>query len=146
MNDVAEIVTPTSYLTLHYRLADADGTEFISTFGGKPSTLQMGLGQLAPTLEDCLLGLPCGTRQTFTLPPEKGFGARNPQFIQRIGRADLPPNSATELHGTIEITSPHGQKIAGRVIEQDDETVLLDFNHPLAGRTVCFEVELLGVM
>ncbi|MBK6638847.1 MAG: FKBP-type peptidyl-prolyl cis-trans isomerase [Rhodocyclaceae bacterium] len=146
MNDVAEVVTPTSYLTLHYRLAGEDGMDFISTFGGKPSTLQMGLGQLAPTLEDCLLGLPCDAHKKFMLPPEKAFGAHNPQFVQRIGRADLPPNSATELHGTIEIASPHGQKIAGRVIDLDDDTVLLDFNHPLAGRTVCFEVHLIGVM
>ena len=78
MNDVAEVVTPTSYLTLHYRLAGEDGMDFISTFGGKPSTLQMGLGQLVPTLEDCLLGLPCDAHKKFMLPPEKAFGAYNP--------------------------------------------------------------------
>jgi FKBP-type peptidyl-prolyl cis-trans isomerase SlpA len=150
-------VTATSFLTLHYRVATEDGMDLVSTFGNKPSTLQMGSGELAPPLEDCLIGLTDGDERSFTLDTHSAFGPRNPQFVQRIGRSDLPPGSQAELHGVIEIIEPTkmneisghktgGRKIAGRVVALDDETVTLDFNHPLAGRSIRFDVHLLGVL
>ena len=70
----APTVTPSAYLTLHYRLADAQGTDLVTTFGGTPATLMLGQGQLAPALEECLLGLAEGAHQTFDLAPGAAFG------------------------------------------------------------------------
>lgn len=143
---IAPTVKPDSFLTLHYRVATEDGVDLVSTFGGKPSTLQMGGGELAPPLEACLLGLHDGDQRQFVLTPEHAFGMHNPQLVQRIGRDDLPPGTAVELHGTVELASPQGMKLVARVRETADDTVLLDFNHPLAGRTLRFDVQLIGIL
>jgi len=82
------VVTQSAYLTLHYRLASLDGADIVSTFNGNPATLMLGQGQLAPVLEELLIGLPEGTHQTFELAPGVGFGPRNPDLIQKVSARD----------------------------------------------------------
>jgi FKBP-type peptidyl-prolyl cis-trans isomerase SlpA len=146
VNERSDRVRPDSLLTLHYRLALADGTEVVSTFATTPATLQLGNGELAPTLEACLAGLPVGERHVFLLEPEQAFGAHNPLLLQRLARSALPADAAAELHGLIEFAAPDGGKYAGLVRETDDRAVLLDFNHPLAGQRMRFEVEVIGIL
>ena len=86
--DISE-VKPGSHVTLHYRLSLADGAEVINTFTDKPATLLLGAGQLAPPLEDILLGLKVGHHSTFQLTPGQAFGPRNPELIQRVSLATL---------------------------------------------------------
>lgn len=144
------VVTPDAYLTLHYRLASADNVDMVSTFGGTPSTLQLGQGQLAPFLEECLLGLPEGVHQTFDLPPERAFGQRNPDLVQRVTRATLEENSAFDAEyrvgDLVDFAAPGGGRFAGVLREIDEEGALFDFNHPLAGQTVRFEVKIIGIL
>jgi FKBP-type peptidyl-prolyl cis-trans isomerase SlpA len=87
------VVTESSYLTLHYRLRTADGTDIVTTFGGTPATLMLGQGQLAPFLEQRLLGLEEGAHATFELSPADGFGERNPDLIQVVTKKTLADNS-----------------------------------------------------
>ncbi len=141
-----ENVRADSLITLHYRVATRDDVELVSTFGSTPAVLQLGSGELAPTLEQCLVGVAVGERHVFLLEPEQAFGGHNPQLVQRVGRADLPPNSTPELHGLIEFASPAGAKFTGIVRELADDAVLVDFNHPLAGKHVRFEVEIIGIL
>lgn len=144
---MSNTVQPDSYLALHYRLATGDDVELVSTFNeAGPATMQLGTGELAPPLEQCLMGLTPGERHVFLLEADQAFGAHNPQLVQRIGISDLPPNTAPELHGMVECSSPSGDKFSGVVRELDDESVLLDFNHPLAGKKLRFEVEILGIL
>lgn len=144
------VVTETAYLTLHYRLASIDGTNIVSTFEENPATLQLGTGQLAPFLEACLIGLPEGVHQTFDLPPEKAFGPRNPDLIQRVSRATLDDNSKADeeyvIGDLIEFSAPSGGRFAGVLRAIDAESALFDFNHPLAGQTVKFEVKIIGIL
>ncbi len=143
-------VLPSSYLTLHYRLASKDGNEIISTFKENPATLQLGMGQLAPYLEACLIGLPEGTRRTFALPPEQAYGPRNPDLIQYVSRATLQENSAMDadyvVGDLVEFTAPAGGRFAGILRSIDDEAGLFDFNHPLAGQELVFEVHIIGIL
>jgi hypothetical protein len=86
-------VGPQSHLTLHYRISLADNAEpIINTFGGRPATLAFGLGQLAPPLEQCLIGMKEGEHKTFDLPAGAGFGERSPEMIQRVSRAMMAAN------------------------------------------------------
>lgn len=144
------VVTQDAYLTLHYRLASADGVDMISTFSGTPSTLQLGHGQLAPFLEECLLGLSEGVHQVFDLPPEKAFGPRNPELIQRVSRATLEENSAFDAEykvgDLVDFAAPSGGRFAGVLREIDEQGALFDFNHPLAGQPVRFEVKIIGIL
>jgi FKBP-type peptidyl-prolyl cis-trans isomerase SlpA len=143
---MSERVTPGSFVTLHYRLATDDDKELVSTFGASPATLQLGSGELAPPLEACLDGLPEGEHHVFLLEPEQAFGPHNPDLVQRFARADLPAGASAELHALIEFATPDGMRFSGRVRELDDTTALVDFNHPLAGRAIRFEVQVIGVL
>lgn len=146
----APVVAESSYLTLHYRLAAADGSDIVSTFHENPATLQMGTGQLAPFLEACLLGMPEGAQQVFELMPEQAFGPRNPDLLQRISRATLEENSEPgqvyEVGDLVEFNAPGGGRFAGVLRAIDDEGALFDFNHPLAGQSLRFEVRIIGVL
>ena len=143
---MTDTVQPDSYIALHYRVANSDDVELVSTFGGGPATMLLGTGELAPPLEQCLIGITPGERHVFLLEPDQAFGAHNPGLVQRVGVGDLPANASPELHGMIEFASPAGDKFTGVVRELDSETVLVDFNHPLAGKSIRFEVEVLGIM
>jgi len=144
------VVTENAYLTLHYRLASQAGENIVSTFEEKPATLQFGQGQLAPFLEACLLGLPEGSHQSFELPPEQAFGPRNPELIQRISRTTLEQNSSLDedyrVGDLVDFAAPGGGRFAGVLREIDAQGAVFDFNHPLAGQTVKFEVKIIGIL
>ena len=141
-----ETVRAGNLVTLHYRVATGDDTELVSTFDSTPATLQLGSGELAPTLEHCLIGVAVGERHVFLLDADQAFGSHNPQLTQRVARSALPPDASPELHGLIEFAAPGGGKFTGIVRELDDAAVLVDFNHPLAGKPVRFEVEIIGIL
>jgi FKBP-type peptidyl-prolyl cis-trans isomerase SlpA len=139
---MTETVRAGNLITLHYRVATGDDTELVSTFDSTPATLQLGSGELAAPLEHCLIGVNVGERHVFLLDADQAFGAHNPQLTQRMARTALPPDSSPELHGLIQFAAPNGDKFTGIVRELDDEAVLVDFNHPLAGEPVRFEVDI----
>ncbi|MGE0801440.1 MAG: peptidylprolyl isomerase [Lautropia sp.] len=140
-----------SHLTLHYRLTlAATGADVISTFEGNPATLQLGIGQMAEPLERRLVGLAEGEHRIFELAPEEAFGPRNPELIQRVARAMLARGSAAgeryQPGDLVEFPAPDGGRFAGVLKTVDDRGAVFDFNHPLAGQPVRFEVRILGVL
>lgn len=144
-------VHPASFLTLHYRLSGPDGHELINTFTDKPATLSMGTGELAPAMEACLIGLPEGARQSFELAAGAAFGQRNPDMLQRVKRSLLDElgnaGETYQVGDVVQFPTPDGQgAYAGVVREVAVDALLFDFNHPLAGRPVTFEVQLIGVL
>ena len=140
-------VQPDSYLTLHYRLSDDAGNEFVSTFDLSPATIQMGSGQLAEPLEHCLIGLSAHQRHVFQLDSSSAFGEYNPQLVERISRSALPPEIELQENSLIEFGAPDGGAgFAGSLRELTETTALFDFNHPLAGKPIRFEVEIIGIM
>ena len=144
-------VQPGSFLTLHYRLSGPDGADLINTFNDKPATLSLGTGELAPAVEARLLGLAEGTRQSFELAPGEAFGERNPELLQRVKRTLLDelgdPDECYNVGDVVQFPTPDGQgAYAGVVREVGSDWLLFDFNHPLAGRPVTFEVQLIGVL
>ena len=144
------LVSPGAYLTLHYRLAAADGTDIVTTFAGNPATLQLGGGQLAPFLEQRLLGLGEGDQCEFTLLPEEAFGPRNPELIQRVGRSTLAQNSQLgedySVGDVVEFNAPGGGRFAGVLREVVGDDTVFDFNHPLAGQSLTFKVHIIGIL
>lgn len=144
-------VRPDSHLTLHYRISLAQtGADVVSTFGGRPATLQIGIGQLAEALERCLLGLSEGAHQSFELAPVDAFGARNPELIQTLSRGLLDErsqNGETFVPGDlVDFPSPDGGRFTGVLKELGPQRVVFDFNHPLAGQAIVFEVQILGIL
>ena len=139
-------VRPDSYLTLHYRVTALDGEEFLSTFDMSPATLQMGSGQLAENLESVLLGLNVGEHYVFELEPEQAFGVHNERLVERISRSGLPAGMELKENSVVEFTAPNGATFAGFLRELDETSALFDFNHPMAGKMIRFEVKIIGIM
>ena len=155
VNTAVPTVQPGSFLTLHYRLAGPDGADVVNTFADKPATLSLGTGQLAPAIEQHLLGLPEGTHQAFDLPAGQAFGQRSAQLLQRVKLALLhelgDPDAEYTVGDVVQFPTPDGQGSYAGVVREVGNTgsegwLLFDFNHPLAGQPVRFEVQLLGVL
>lgn len=147
-----------SFLTLHYRLGGPAG-DIINTFEGKPSTLSLGTGALSPALEDRLLGMEEGARASFDLPAGLAFGDRNPDMVQWVARKLLvqlgDPDEKYGIGDVVTFPTPDGLgQYAGSVRQVGEDrdgdgkpdAVLFDFNHPLAGQPVTFEVQVIGVL
>jgi FKBP-type peptidyl-prolyl cis-trans isomerase SlpA len=144
-------VHPGSFLTLHYRLSGPDGAPVVDTFGAQPATLSLGAGQLAPAVEALLLGLAEGAERSFELPAGAAFGERNPALLQRVKLSLLhemgDADAEYAVGDVVQFPTPDGQgAYAGVVRERGEGWLLFDFNHPLAGRPVRFDVRLLGVL
>lgn len=151
MSSVATpVVQDDSYLTLHYRIAAPDGADIVNTFEGTPATLQLGGGQMAPTLEQALLGMTVGERRRIELAPEQAFGPRNPELLQRVSMKTLQENSnfgeEYSVGDLVEFNAPSGGRYAGILRELGDGWALFDFNHPLAGQPIVFEVQIIGIL
>ena len=148
------VVLVDSFLTLHYRLAGPAG-DVINTFDDKPATLSLGSGQLSPAVEARLLGLPEGTRQIFHLAAGEAFGPRNPDMVQWVGRKLLvefgDPHENYSVGDVVQFPTPDGKGSFAGAVQQvkgegEAQSLQFDFNHPLAGQPVTFEVHLLGVL
>ena len=145
-------VQPGSFLTLHYRLAGPAG-DVINTFNDKPATLTLGNGELSPALEQRLLGMEEGARASFDLAAGEAFGPRNAEMQQWVARQMLnelgDPDEQYAIGDVATFPTPDGQgSYAGSVIEvrESDGAVRFDFNHPLAGQPVTFEVHVIGAL
>jgi FKBP-type peptidyl-prolyl cis-trans isomerase SlpA len=143
-----------SFLTLHYRLSGPVG-DVINTFGGAPATLTLGTGELAPSVEAYLIGLPEGTRTTFELPAGEAFGQRSPDMMQWMARKVLDDMGAANeeyaIGEVLKFPTPDAKgQFAGTICQfrsdEKGEAVLFDFNHPLAGQPVTFEVHVIGIL
>ena len=140
-----------SFLTLHYRLSGPAG-DVINTFGGSPATLTLGTGELSPAVEACLIGMEEGTRRTFELPAGAAFGERNPAMQQWLARKVLTqmgdPKEQYAVGDVVQFPTPDDQgQFAGVVLQvAEGRGVQFDFNHPLAGQPVTFEVQLIGIL
>ena len=141
-----------SFLTLHYRMSGPQGQVIIDTFGGQPATLSLGTGELSPAIEQRLLGLEEGTRSVIELVAGEAFGERQPEMIQWVARKLLSelgdPHEKYSVGDVVQFPTPDGLgSYAGAAMQvREDGAVLFDFNHPLAGQPVHFEVQLIGVL
>lgn len=145
------VVTESSFVTLHYRIVLAEsGDVMVSTFEESPATLQIGQGQLAEGLERCLLGLRTGERRTFDLAPSQAYGESQPQLFRPVTKKTLmqhaDPDTTFEPGDFVHFPAPNGGQFAGAVVRVDEDSVLFDFNHPLAGVPLRFEVQVIGVL
>ncbi len=144
------LVEPSSFLTLHYRLAGPAG-DIINTFNDKAATLSLGNSELSPAMEQRLIGLPEGAHCTFELPAGAAFGERNAEMQQWVAKTLLAkmgdPDERYQIGDVVQFPTPDGTgSYAGAVIALSDTAVQFDFNHPLAGQPVTFEVKLIGVL
>jgi len=142
---MAEItIGPDTRVTLHFAIKLQNGDVVDSTFDKAPATFTVGDGNLLPGFEQALFGLEAGAKTSLTVPPERGFGQPNDGNLQTMARDDF---SDMELSPGLLIifSDAAGGEMPGVVKSYDNEQVVIDFNHPLAGRVLTFDVEILAI-
>lgn len=132
-------------VSLEYTLR-VDGDVFDSNVGGTPLVFVQGTGQIIPGLEKELVGMTAGESKHVTVSPEEGYGPLNPNAFVKITREQLPQDGEPEVGQLLQGTDPQGQPFQAKIHEISDEDVMLDLNHPLAGKTLNFEVKVISVV
>ena len=135
-----------SEVVFHFSIKLEDGSAADSTkVHNKPAKVVMGDGSLTANFEKCLLGLSAGDEKSFKLAPEDAFGMPNPDNIYYVDRSKFGSDTPAEVGAIIAFTQPDGTDLPGLIREVAGDSVTVDFNHPLAGQHVEFEVEILEV-
>ncbi|MEN0108814.1 MAG: FKBP-type peptidyl-prolyl cis-trans isomerase [Pseudomonas sp.] len=137
-------IGPDKQVTLHFALNLENGDVVDSTFDKKPATFKVGDGNLLPGFEAKLFGLKAGDQRTLQVEPENAFGQPNPQNVQVMPRSQFADMELSE--GLLVIFNDAANtELPGVVKAFDDNQVTIDFNHPLAGKTLNFQVEIIEV-
>lgn len=137
-------IGPNKQVTLHFALKLDNGDVVDSTFDKKPATFKIGDGNLLPGFEQAIYGLKAGDKRSLSISPEQGFGQGNPQNIQVMPRSQFQDMELSE--GLLVIFNDAANaELPGVVKAFDDSQVTIDFNHPLAGKALSFEVEIIEV-
>jgi len=132
--------------TVHYRGTLEDGTEFDnSNTRGEPITFTIGSGQMIPGFNDAVTGMNVGETKTVTLSPDQAYGNINPEAQTTFPKSGFPEGLELVDGMPVPLRTPNGQTVVGRLTEQHEDMVTIDLNHPLAGETLQFEIELVGV-
>lgn len=140
----AETITTGKKVTLEVTLKLADQSVVFSNVGSQPLTITQGDQQVVRGLEQALEGMHVGEHKQVTVQPSEGFGVVLSQNFREVPKDKIPPDLlevGTELKGD----GPHGHTVFFRIAEVKEQTVVLDFNHPLAGKILHFDVTVLGI-
>ncbi len=133
-------------IALHYRLTSADGdAEAASTFDDEPIILTLGGGEIDAKLEACLIDLEIGRRYVFNLQPEDAFGLHDPEQVMEVP-LDAFDDEELEIGSLVEFTLPDGQTLAGQIKNANKDFATVDFNHPLSGCPVSFDVKIIEIL
>jgi FKBP-type peptidyl-prolyl cis-trans isomerase 2 len=131
---------------VHYTGTLDDGTQFDTSLGKEPLEFAMGQGQLLGGFEKAVADLGVGESCTITLPPEEGYGEVNPDMVQKVPRTLMPEGIELKAGMVLQGKTDDGSVNRFTVLSFTDELVTLDANHPLAGKSLTFEIELLEIV
>ncbi|WP_178861614.1 FKBP-type peptidyl-prolyl cis-trans isomerase [Thiomicrorhabdus cannonii] len=134
-----------SRVAFHYELRDESGELIDSTFGSEPVIYIQGEGEIIPGLEELMEGEEAGFEAKVTLSPEKAYGEVMDDLIVFAGPENFEDDVEIEVGSTVETEDPDGTIVAFRIIEVTEDKVYLDGNHPLAGQTLDYKVEVISV-
>ena len=132
-------------VSVHYTGTLNDGTQFDTSQGRDPLSFQVGDGQVISGFDNAVVGMVVGESKTFTIPAEEAYGPKNEDAIQEVSKTRFPEGYDAEVGQTVTGQNEVGQNFQALIIAETEETVTLDFNHPLAGQDLTFNVELVSV-
>lgn len=132
-------------VAIHYTGTLMDGTTFDSSQGREPLEFEVGSGQIIPGLDGALPGMAVGDKKVVKIACEDAYGPLNPEMQQSVPREGIPADIPLEVGTTLQMQTPDGQAVPVTVVEVDAQTVTLDANHPLAGKDLQFDIELVKI-
>ena len=133
-------------VSVHYRGTLNDGEQFDSSYDrGQPIEFTVDSGQMIPGINDAVVGMTVGEKKSITLAPSQAYGETNPEAVQEIGKDKFPPEFEFIQDGQVQGQTGDGQTFNAVITEINDATVTLDMNHPMAGKDLNFEIELVNI-
>lgn len=130
---------------VHYTGKLKDGTVFDSSEGRPPLEFTLGQGNIIPGFEKGVMGMELGDKKTITVPPGDGYGESRDELIVKVNKSDFPENIDPSVGKQLQVTQPDGNVIEVVITEMEGDSVTLDANHPMAGKTLVFDVELVEI-
>lgn len=131
---------------IHYTGTLSDGSTFDSSEGRDPLQFTLGAGQVIPGFDKAVTGMSAGESQTVNIPSDDAYGAHDPNGRQAFPRNQVPEDVPLDIGTRLQLSGPQGQPIMVTVSEVTDTEVILDANHPLAGKDLTFEIELVEIV
>ncbi|HCS54023.1 peptidylprolyl isomerase [uncultured Rubinisphaera sp.] len=131
---------------IHYTGKLEDGTQFDSSEGRDPLEFALGSGNVIPGFENAVEGMTVGDKKSVTIPPEEAYGPRQEQLIQDVPRNRLPDGITPTVGMELQSQNENGQVMQFSVTAVDEESITVDGNHPLAGKALSFDVELVEIV
>lgn len=138
-------IQPGKIVSLDYTLRLENGDEVESTAGRPPFEFTFGEGSIIPGLEKGISGLKMGDKKTITVIPSEAYGERNPEALRTIGKEQFPAGMRLEVGESYYTRDKQGQTVVFAISDIDGDTVTIDFNHPLAGKTLVFDISIVNV-
>lgn len=133
------------FVSVDYTGTLDNGEVFDSSKGRQPLEVQMGTGNLIPGFESALMGMSLNESKTFTLSPQEAYGERDPNRTHDFPRSEIPEGMVPQVGQTLMLSTPQGQQVPARVDSIDDTKVVFDLNHPLAGKSLTFDIKVVGI-
>ncbi len=130
---------------VHYTGRLDDGSVFDSSEGGEPLEFTIGQGQMIPGFEQGVVGMELGESRTVIIAANQAYGVYQPQGVIEVDRSEIPPTIQLEVGLQLQATGPDGRPAQLTVIELSEDKVKMDGNHPLAGKDLTFEIEVIGI-
>jgi len=132
-------------VSVHYTGKLVDGTVFDSSVDREPLDFQLGRGKVIPGFENAIIGLSHGDKTSVTIPPDEAYGAYNTDLVLEVEREQIPANVDLKIGLVLESVQDDGRRIPMTIIKLTDSLVTMDANHPLAGKELLFEIELVQI-
>ena len=139
-------VTKGDLVQVHYTGQLSDGEEFDSSRGEEPLKVEIGAGQLIQGFEDGLMGMSIGESKTVIIPPDQAYGLRHEEMVRAVTLDQLPDGLEVQEGMVLESSYQQGHRVELRVTEINSDKVELDMNHPLAGETLTFDIEVVEII
>jgi len=133
---------PGNTVEVHYTGKLDDGTVFDSSEGKAPLVFKIGENKIITGFEDGVVGMKAGESKSVSIPPDQAYGDRQDDLVQEFPRNQLPDKISPEIGQRLQMKQPNGQNVAVVVSGLDDDSIMLDANHPLAGKTLHFDIHL----
>ncbi|MEJ2156660.1 MAG: peptidylprolyl isomerase [Desulfobacteraceae bacterium] len=133
------------FVSVHYTGTLESGEQFDSSIGRTPLEFKVGDGQMIKGFDAQVVGMSLNEKKKFTLAPEDAYGDRNEDYQREFPRSEMPPDFDPQVGQTLALSTPDGQRFPARIAAVDDDQIIFDLNHPLAGQSLTFDIEVVGI-
>jgi FKBP-type peptidyl-prolyl cis-trans isomerase 2 len=131
---------------VHYTGKLDDGTEFDSSLNREPLEFTLGEGQVVPGFENAVMGMNTGESKTAEIPPEEAYGPHRQELVLEVDSSELPEDLNPQKGQRLQMRQPDGQTVIVEITDVSESSITLDANHPLAGESLTFDIELVEIL